>query len=401
MDFRYTSGEERFRDEVRQWLGENLPPGWGTTCKEPSDEAGRMAFRLDWERRLARGGWTGIAWSKDYGGRGATLIEQAIFLEELARAKAPDGINIIGRNLTGPTLIAHGSDAQKRRFLPPLLAAEEIWCQGFSEPNAGSDLAAVQCKAVRDGDAFVVNGQKIWTSFAQYAHWCILLVRTDSTAPRHRGISFLLVDMKTPGITIRPLVQITGDTEFSEVFYDDVRVPAEHLVGGLNDGWRIAMTTLTFERGPEEALARQVRFHQDVQAIFDLARRTHRGGRVLADDPVVRQQLARSYIEVELMRLNCLRSFTRRLQGRELGPEASFSKLYWSHMYQRMMETALELEGPLAALAPGDPLAPADGIFAHQFLQSRAVTIYSGTSEIQRNIIAERVLGLPRGGDRA
>ena len=396
MDFRDTPAESRLRDDVRHWLRENLPTGWGTTVREPEDEAARAAFRLDWEKRLFQGGWSGLAWPKEYGGRGATMIEQIIFLEEMARADAPDGFNIIGRNLTAPTLMAHGTEAQKQRYLPAILRGDEMWCQGFSEPNSGSDLASVRCRATQDGDGFVVNGQKIWTSFAQYAQWCILLVRTDPSALKHKGLSFLLVDMRSPGITIRPLVQITGETEFSEVFFDDVRVPAENLVGELNQGWRIAMTTLTFERGPEEALPRQVRFRRDLERLFQVAATTRRNGRMVADDPVIRQKLAASYIDLELMRLNGLRGLSRVAKGEDLGPESSFSKLYWSHMYQRMMETALEVTGADSALAPGDPDAPAEGFFPHRFLQSRAITIYSGTSEIQRNIIAERVLGLPK-----
>jgi alkylation response protein AidB-like acyl-CoA dehydrogenase len=396
MDFRDTPTEKRFREDVRHWLRDNLPTGWGTTVREPEAETERAAFRLDWEKRLHRGGWGGIAWPREYGGRGATLMEQAIFLEELARADAPEGLNIIGRNLTAPTLMAHGTEAQKQRYLPAILRAEEVWCQGFSEPNSGSDLASVRCRATRDGNDFAVNGQKIWTSFAQYSQWCILLARTDPSLPKHKGLSFLLVDMRSPGITIRPLVQITGDTEFSEVFFDDVRVPAENLVGELNQGWRIAMTTLRFERGPEEALPREVRFRQDLAKLFRTAQETVRDGCPLTADPVVRQKLAASYIELELMRLNGMRALSRVTKGEELGPEASFTKLYWSHMYQRMMETALEVTGAASALAPGDPDAPADGLFAYRFLQSRAMTIYSGTSEIQRNIIAERVLGLPK-----
>lgn len=396
MDFRDTASEAVLRKDVRQWLQENLPAGWGTTVFEPEEEAARIAFRLEWEKRLYRGGWSGIAWPSEYGGRGATPIEQAIFLEELARADAPDGANIIGRNLTGPTLMAHGTEAQKQRFLPAILRGEEMWCQGFSEPNSGSDLASARTRATRDGDAYVVNGQKIWTSFAQYAQWCILLARTDPAAVKHKGLSFLLVDMRTPGVTIRPLVQITGETEFSEVFFDDVRVPAQNLVGELNQGWKIAMTTLQFERGPEEALPRQVRFRRDLDRLFRLAAGTRRGGRPVSADPVVRQKLAASYIDLELMRLNGLRGLSRVAKGQPLGQESSFTKLYWSHMYQRMLETALEVEGAGSALAPGDADAPADGFFQHRFLQSRAMTIYSGTSEIQRNIIAERVLGMPR-----
>ncbi len=256
MDFRFSSEEELFRTELRDWLACNLPPGWGVMYREPEVEAERFAFRLDWERRLHAAGWSGISWPVEYGGRGATLVEQAIFQEELARANAPEPVNIIGRNLTAPTLMAHGTAAQKDRFLPNILSSEEIWCQGFSEPNSGSDLASVRCRALLDGEHFIVNGQKIWTSFAQYAQWCFALVRTDPALPKHKGLSFLLLDMRSPGITIRPLTQITGETEFSEVFFDNVRVPRENLVGELNGGWRIAMTTLMHERGPEEALPR-------------------------------------------------------------------------------------------------------------------------------------------------
>ena len=396
MDFRDTPAESRLREDVRQWLRDNLPPGWGITVRQPEDEAAGIAFRLDWEKRLYSGGWSGIAWPREYGGRGASQVEQAIFLEEMARADAPEGINIIGRNLTGPTLMAHGTEAQKQRHLPAILRGEEMWCQGFSEPNSGSDLASARCRAIRDGDAYVVNGQKIWTSFAQYAQWCILLARTDVQAPKHKGLSFLLVDMRSPGITIRPLVQITGETEFSEVFFDDVRVPADNLVGALNEGWRIANTTLRFERGPEEALPRQVRFRREFDRLLQLAASTRRSGRSLDSDPVMRQKLAATYIDLEQMRLNGLRGLSRVAKGEELGPEASFTKLFWSHLYQRMLEVALEVNGAASALAPGDPDAPADGLFVHRFLQSRAMTIYSGTSEIQRNIIAERVLGLPK-----
>lgn len=396
MDFRYTDAEEAFRAEVRTWLAANLPPGWGTTFREPTDEAERFAFRLGWERKLHAAGLSGIHWPKAYGGRGATLVETTILQEELARANAPEPVNIIGRNLTAPTLFEHGTEAQKQRFLPKILSSEEIWCQGFSEPNSGSDLASLRCRAVIDGDHFVLNGQKIWTSFAQYAQWCFVLCRTDPTAAKHKGLSFILLDMSTPGITIRPLVQITGETEFNEVFFDDVRVPRENLVGELNQGWRIAMTTLTYERGPEEALPRQVRFRRDLDAILEIAATPRPDGSRPADDPALRQKLAASYVELELMRLTGLRSFSRVLKGEAIGPEASLNKLYWSEMVQRMTETAIEVAGAAGTLMPGDPDAPAHGAFPLKFLQSRPMTIYSGSSEIQRNIVAERVLGLPR-----
>jgi alkylation response protein AidB-like acyl-CoA dehydrogenase len=396
MDFNLSAEDVAFRDELRQWLTDNLPQGWGTTVFEPEDEDENAIFRLDWERELYTGGWNGIAWPKKYGGRGASLIEQAIFAEEMARAKAPEGLNIIGRNLVATTLLHHGTEGQRQRYLPKIISGEEVWCQGFSEPNAGSDLASVKCRAVREGDHFVINGQKIWTSFAQYAQWCILLARTDPSLPKHQGISFLLVDMNSPGITIRPLRQISGESEFNETFFDDVKVPVENLVGELNGGWKIAMTTLAYERGPEDALGRQIRFKQELDHLLETAATLQRGKDKAIDDPALRQKLGKSIVDIELMRLNCLRAFAKALKGVPRGPEASINKLYWSHATQALYETALETLGPLAALSGGDPLAPAEGCFQLSFLRSKAFTIYSGSSEIQRNIIAERVLGLPK-----
>ena len=396
MDFAYSAEDLAFRDELRTWLAANLPAGWGETVFEPEDEDENAMFRLDWERKLHKGGWNGIAWPQKYGGRGASLVEQAIFAEEMARARAPEGLNIIGRNLVATTLLHHGSEEQRQRYLPKIISGEEVWCQGFSEPNAGSDLASVRCRAVREGDHFVVNGQKIWTSFAQYAQWCILLARTDSTLPKHQGISFLLVDMSTPGVSIRPLRQISGESEFNETFFDNVKVPVANLVGDLNGGWKIAMTTLTYERGPEDALGRQIRFKQELDTLIDTAATLKRGASSAIDDPTVRQKLAKAVVEVEIMRLNCLRAFSKALKGKPRGPEASMNKLYWSHVTQNMYEAALETLGPLAPLDGGDPLSPADGRFQLSFLRSKAFTIYSGSSEIQRNIIAERLLGMPK-----
>ncbi len=396
MDFSYSSTELEFRDRLRDWLAGNLPTGWGETVFEPDEEDARAQFRLEWERKLFTGGWNGLNWPKKYGGQGATLVELAIFAEEMARARAPDGLNIIGRNLTGSTLLRHGTEAQRERFLPKILSGEEVWCQGFSEPNAGSDLASIRCSAQRDGEHFVINGQKVWTSFAQYAQWCILLARTDPTLPKHKGISFLLVDMKSPGISIRPLRQISGESEFNEIFFNDVKIPIENLVGDLNGGWNIAMTTLAYERGPEDGLARQIRFKHELDRLLATLSNLPRGQGVAIDDPVVRDKLAQSIIEVEIMRLSCLRSFSRTIRGQPVGADASMTKLYWSHVAQKLYETALESLGPLAPIVRGDPLSPADGRYQLSFLHSRAFTIYSGTSEIQRNIIAERVLGLPK-----
>jgi alkylation response protein AidB-like acyl-CoA dehydrogenase len=391
-----TPEEARFRDELRGWLRDNLPAGWGRTVFEPAEEEARAQFRLEWERKLYRGGWNGISWPKEYGGRGATLSEQAIFAEEMAHAAAPEAVNIIGHNLAGPTLIHHGTEAQRRRFLPRILSCEDVWCQGFSEPNAGSDLASLKCRAVLDGDDFVVTGQKVWTSFAQYADWCFLLARTDPSAPKHQGISFLLVDMKSPGISLRPLTQISGENEFNETFFDEVRVPKANLVGALNSGWKIAMTTLTYERGPEDALGRQIRFKQELDRLLQTLSRLRRGKGKAIDDPATRLKLGKAIVELEVMRLNCLRSFSRLLHGGPRGADASMNKLYWSHVCQDMYESALDTLGPLAALEAEDSLSPASGRFALSWLHSKAFTIYSGSSEIQRNIIAERVLGLPR-----
>lgn len=396
MDFNYSAEEVQFREDLRQWLEGAMPPGWGETVFEPEDEDERAMFRLDWERKLHAGGWSGINWPKDYGGRGATLVERAIFAEEMARVRAPEGLNIIGHNLAGTTILRHGTEAQKKRFLPKIISSEEVWCQGFSEPNAGSDLASVRTRAERRGDKFIVNGQKIWTSFAQYSQWCFALVRTDPDAPKHKGLSFLLIDMASPGISIRPLRQISGEREFNETFFDDVEVPVENIVGDINDGWRIAMTTLAYERGPEDALGRQIRFKQELDKLIETAAATRRGERSVIDDPLARQALARSITEVEIMRLNAVRTFSKYLKGEERGPDASILKLYWSHAAQRMYETAMDILGPTAPIAGSDPLSAAAGRFQLSYLQSKAFTIYSGSSEIQRNIIGERMLGLPR-----
>lgn len=396
MDFTYSPAEDEFRTELRSWLADALPRGWGETVFEPEDEHERAMFRLDWERKLHDGGWSGINWPKEYGGRGATLIERGIFAEEMARARAPEGINIIGHNLAGTTILAHGTEAQKKRFLPRIISSDEVWCQGFSEPNAGSDLAAVRTRAELKGDRFIVNGQKIWTSYAQYAHWCFALVRTDPDVAKHKGLSFLLIDMKSPGITIRPLRQISGESEFNETFFDNVEVPLDNIVGEMNGGWKIAMTTLAYERGPEDSLGRQVRFKQELDKLLVTLSQTMQGSRAAIDNPAIRQRLARAITEMEIVRLNALRSFSRYLDGGDRGSDASMIKLYWSHAAQTMYEVAMDALGPIAPLAGNDPAAPAQGRFQLSWLQSKAFTIYSGSSEIQRNIIGERVLGLPR-----
>nr|WP_314447305.1 acyl-CoA dehydrogenase [uncultured Sphingomonas sp.] len=398
MDFSYSQAEDAFRNDLRNWLSTALPAGWGENVFEPEHEDERAMFRLAWDRKLYAGGWSGINWPVEYGGRGATLVERAIFAEEMARARAPEGLNIIGHNLVGTTLLVHGTEEQKKRFLPKIISSDEVWCQGFSEPNAGSDLASVRTRADRQGDKFIVNGQKVWTSYAQYSDWCFALVRTDPDALKHKGLSFLLIDMKSPGISIRPLRQISGESEFNETFFDNVDVPVENVVGDINDGWRIAMTTLAYERGPEDGLGRQIRFKQELDKLVAGLSELERGDRKAIEHPDVRQKVGQSIIEVEVMRLNSLRSFSRLLNGEKPGAESSVIKLYWSHAAQRMYEAAMDAIGPTAPLEAGDPDSVADGRFQLSYLQSKAFTIYSGSSEIQRNIIGERMLGLPRSG---
>ncbi|HXG68534.1 MAG TPA: acyl-CoA dehydrogenase [Blastocatellia bacterium] len=398
MRLAYTEEEERFRNEVRAWLAANLPKDWKSLAYADAERMDEwMAFLKDWQRKLYDAGWAGISWLKEYGGRGATINEQLIFIEEMARARAPNLMNIsIGMELVGPAIIHHGTEEQKRRYLPKILSAEEIWCQGFSEPGAGSDLAALQTRAALEDDHFVVTGQKVWTSWAEYSDYCILLARTDPAAPKHKGISCLLVDMRSPGITIRPTVQITGEAEFSEVFFDGVRVPRDNLVGGINQGWAVAMTILMHERGTS-AIGYQIRFRNELDELIELAKSFDREGQRPADDPLVRQQLAQAFIEVEILKYNIYRSATQIKRSGRPGPESSIIKLFWSEMDRRQKEMGMEMLGLHSQLAQGSKWAVDHGKWLRAFLWSRAGTIYAGSSEIQRNIIAERVLGMPRG----
>ncbi|MBI4638276.1 MAG: acyl-CoA dehydrogenase family protein [Candidatus Rokubacteria bacterium] len=396
MDFRLSKAELEFRDRLRQWLAENAPGDWAKVRRRFASAEGRVAFLRDWQRKLHAAGYVGLAWPQAYGGGGATLTEQAIFYEEMARARAPELPNVIGLDMAGPALIAHGTEAQKRTHLARILSAEHVFCQGFSEPNAGSDLAALQTRAVRDGHGdWVVTGQKVWTSFAHFADWCILLARTDPDAPKHKGLTFFLVDMRSPGVSVRPLRQASGDAEFNELFLDAVRVDADQVVGRPNGGWEVAVTTLMFERGPR-TISRQLLLRQGLDAAIDLARALDRDGRRAADDPVVRQRLAQFVIDAEALRLSTLRALTRQLRGATPGPEGSAAKLFWSETWQRLLELTLELLGPYAMLSEGSDRAIEDGYWQYRFLRSRGDTIAAGTSEINRNILAERVLGLPK-----
>ncbi|TMA39277.1 MAG: acyl-CoA dehydrogenase [Deltaproteobacteria bacterium] len=383
MDFSHAPADDGFRHEVRAWLAANRP---ARAERIPHDEASlaeEFGFLRDWQRRLHAAGYVGLLWPREYGGRGARPTAQAILNEELARARAPQLLNRVGINNTGPTLIAHGTEAQKRRYLPKILSADEIWCQLFSEPGAGSDLAALRTRAQAEGDGFVVTGQKVWTSYAELSGWAILLARTDPSLPKHRGITYFLLDMRSRGITIRPLRQATGSTEFSEVFLDGVRVPGEQVVGAVNRGWEIAMTTLAHERGTGFAFKEQVLQRIALEDAVALARSIGR-----ARDPAVRQEIARRWIDVEIMRLMNCRTLTRLERGEEPGPESSLVKLFWAELTQRLHELGLALEGPRGQLA--------EGRWQQTWLWSRVASIAGGTSEVQANIIAQRLLGLPR-----
>jgi alkylation response protein AidB-like acyl-CoA dehydrogenase len=396
MDFNFTAEEEAFRQEVKNWFKENLPPDWvNPEVSLPEDHKERFEWLRSFQRKLHDKGWAGLTWPKEYGGKGASLMEQLIFEEEMARAEAPPIVGRGGIALLGPTLMHHGTEEQKKRFLPKILSAEEIWCQGFSEPNAGSDLASLNTRAVRDGDDYVLNGQKIWTSNAHFAHWCFILVRTDPDAPKHKGISFLLMDMKSPGITIRPLIQMTGSPEFGEVYLEDVRVPVKNLVGEENRGWYTAMTTLGYERG--RMFSALVMMQQNAARLVELAKKTKYMGRPAIEDSAIRQKIARAYIEAEVFRLTTYRGISRIIREGKPGPENSVLKLFYTEKTQEMTETALEIEGPFSVLDRGSERAIDGGGWQFQFLKARGLTIAGGTSEILKNVVAERVLGLPKG----
>jgi alkylation response protein AidB-like acyl-CoA dehydrogenase len=395
MDLSFTPEQERYRLRVRKFMEEHLPEGWGKPgFKQPSGDAATELQR-EWTRRLHQAGFLGMAWPKEYGGQGASQIELAIFNEEAARFRAPSPINGVGLILAGPTIMSHGTEEQKKRFLPKILSGEELWCQGFSEPNAGSDLGSLRTRAELSGDEFVVNGQKVWTTLAHISDWCILMVRTDPTAPKHRGISYLLVDMKTPGVTVKPLRQMTGGHEFNEMFFDNVHVPRTNLLGELNGGWRVGMTTLMNERGTS-AFAVWLRYRITFEELIEMGRKRLRNGSPATEDPVIRQQLAQAYIDLEGLRYVSYRTFSEILKGGTPGPEGSISKILWSELNQRMNELAMALEGPGSQLVRDSAHAIEEGRWQFTFLRSRANTIEAGTSEIQRNIIAQRVLGLPR-----
>jgi alkylation response protein AidB-like acyl-CoA dehydrogenase len=376
-----------FRQVVREWLAAHLVGELAELRGRggPGDEEVGFDVRVEWERTLGAAGWIGLGWPTAHGGRGASVTQQIIWAEEYSRAEAPARVNHMGENLLAPTLIAYGTPEQCARFLPPILDGRERWCQGYSEPDAGSDLANVQTRAVLDGDEWVVNGQKVWTSLAHVSHWCFVLARSEPSSQRHRGLTFLLVPMEQPGVEVRPIVQLTGGGEFNETFFTDARTPASMVVGAPGDGWQVAMGLLGFERGIS-TLAQQVGFERELRAAIGLA---HRVGR--SDEPTVRQRLARAATGLSLMRWNAARSMSARGVP---GPEASISKLAWGTWHRELGELMVDLCGAAGMVTDGRPYVLTDA--QRLFLYTRADTIYGGSNEIQRNVLGERVLGLPR-----
>jgi alkylation response protein AidB-like acyl-CoA dehydrogenase len=393
MDLQETQEDQAYRARIRAWFEQNKPGRLET-----------LEDRRAWHRKLYDAGFVGMGWPKEYGGQNARPMEQAIVAEEMARANVPGTINTLGIGIVGPTLIAHGTEEQKQRYIPKILTAEEIWCQLYSEPGSGSDLASLRTSAVRQNGDYVVNGQKVWTSQGYMADFGILLARTDPSVPKHQGISYFIIDMHAPGVEVRPLKQITGSSEFCEEFLTDVKIPVENRIGEEGQGWELAQTTLGFERGGN-TLARVTRHKANLNRLIEVCRTLPRNGGSALDDPVVRQKIGRMLTEVEVLRYAGLRILSKLEKGQRPGPESSVDKLYYSEMDKRHQELIQEILGPYGQLTEGlmpelaldpDALDGGDQTWAYNFLWSRAGTIYSGSSEIQKNIIGERVLKLPR-----
>jgi alkylation response protein AidB-like acyl-CoA dehydrogenase len=377
VDLTLTDEERAFRDEVRTWLADNHPGPM-----PDGDDSAKFEFQREWQRRMHADGWAGVAWPKEYGGRGASLLEQTIFFTEMARADVPRPANILGLVMGGPVVMAHGDESQKERFLEPILSAEEIWCQGFSEPESGSDLASLKTRAVPDDGGWRINGQKVWTTLGHIAKWCMLVARSDFDAPKHKGLTYFICDMEQEGVDVRPLVQITGEAEFNEVFFEDAFVPDENVIGGVGNGWMVAITTLMNERAGLGASA-AVGISQDLDALVGLI--NERG---LGSDPLLRQRIAKLKIGSEALRLGSMRSLTQQIKTGIPGPEGSVAKLQWSSINQEMTEIATEVLG-----AEG---LERDSEWTYKMLRSRANSIEGGTTEVLKNIVAERVLGLPK-----
>ncbi len=397
----YSDEAEAYREKVQAFLAEHLPPSWQGIGALERDEAD--AFREEWRRVLHENGWLAPSWPKEYGGAGLTHLEQVILAEEFAKAGVPVGIvnDVFSIQMVGNTLLEWGTEEQKRRYLPRIISGEDRWCQGYSEPNAGSDLGNLGCRAVLDGDEWVIDGQKIWTSAGHLANWIFLLARSDADAPKHKGITFLLVPMDQPGVEVRPIRMITGGSEFNEIFFTGARTPRDHVVGEVNGGWAVAMTLLGYERG-EAAATFPLMFRTELDRLVALARE-----RGLTDDPLVRQRLAWCHSKVEIMKWLGMRTLTRFLGGATPGPESGSFKLYWSEYHKLVTELSLDLigadamvpagKGPSSAFQTDDPGAPnSSASWVGTFLNARAGTIYAGSSQIQRNILGELVLGLPK-----
>jgi alkylation response protein AidB-like acyl-CoA dehydrogenase len=407
MDLNYPPEAEAFRTEIRTWLEKNLPEGWFDEGSRLEGEA-KLAFQQEWTQKLFEGGWICATWPKEYGGKGLSTMESVVLNEEFARAGAPMRADFFGDTLVGPTILQWGTEEQKRDFLPKILSGQIAWCQGFSEPDAGSDLAGLKTKAVLDGDEWVINGQKIWTTQGFIADYIFILCRTDPDASKHKGISYLLCPMKQPGVEVRPIEQIDGSAEFAEVFFTDARCPKENVVGGVNNGWNVAMTTLGFERG-SSATTGYRRFEKELDIIREKAQEN---GAI--NDPVIRQRLARAYSEVQIMRINGLRSLTAVLQNKKdkgVAALGATNKMFWSEYHQRVMVLAMDVLGLEGQILTGrtdiEETVPGYGArtanvsypatpLQSSFFFSRSETIWGGTSQIQRNIVGERVLGLPK-----
>ncbi|HYB35241.1 MAG TPA: acyl-CoA dehydrogenase family protein [Mycobacterium sp.] len=383
MDFAYPAEVEQFRKELRAWLAANLTDDVAAAGRRPDTDSAAFETLRTWNRRMADAGWAAVSWPREYGGRGATMLEQLVYAEETTRARAPVPFNVIGMNNIAPSIMQYGTESQKRRLLPRMLRADDIWCQGMSEPDAGSDLASLRTRAVRDGDHFVVTGQKIWTSLGHRADWCQLYVRTDPDAPKHQGISSLIVDMSLPGIEVRPLVTLNGDADFAEVFFNDVRVPVDALLGPLNEGWRIATTTLSHERAGAARLYTEMQLRLE-DLVTDLAV-VEVDGRML-EDPVTLRRLGEIAVRIKYLEVLCQRSISAMLHGGDPLGSASLAKTIWGEIGQDIAALAFDLLGPRGA----------NGRWADYRLTSRSLTIAGGTTQINKNITAQRVLGLPR-----
>jgi alkylation response protein AidB-like acyl-CoA dehydrogenase len=405
VELAYAPQDEAFRAEIRAWLKENLPQGWFDSNFEMSSEE-RKKFNDEWPEKLFKGGWICATWPKEYGGKGLTTMQGVVLSEEFANARAPMRADFFGDTLVGPTILQWGTEEQKKEFLPKILSGQVRWCQGFSEPNSGSDLASLKTSAILDGDEWVINGQKVWTTQGHHANYCFLLTRTDPDAPKHKGISYLLVPMDQPGVEVRGIVQPDGTAEFCEVFFTNARCPKDNVVGGVNNGWQVANSTLAFERGTSATTGYR-RFEEEYNIIVAAAKRN---GAI--NDPVIRQRLMKFYAKIHILRFHGLRSLSATLNNsRDLSVAAigAFNKMYWSEMHKEAMELWLDIYGPEAMLVdcggdgswPGTarerrrPGYPVSAMMS-AFFFSRSETIWGGTSQIQRNIVGERVLGLPK-----